>query len=64
MYFVKTGKVSTAIGKILARQQKFREEADYNIEGRFSYEDVKMEISDAKKFRETTIALLNLEPSK
>ncbi|MEI6703053.1 MAG: HEPN domain-containing protein [Deltaproteobacteria bacterium] len=49
--FVKTGDVSQEYGKILARQQKLREEADYSTDASFSVEDVTAALEDVEKFR-------------
>jgi uncharacterized protein (UPF0332 family) len=50
--FVKTNEVAQEYGKMLARQQKLREEADYATDSSFSQEDVTAALEDAKKFRE------------
>jgi uncharacterized protein (UPF0332 family) len=50
--FVKTNEVPQEYGKILARQQKLREEADYATDSSFSREDVAAALRDAGKFRE------------
>jgi uncharacterized protein (UPF0332 family) len=50
--FVKPGDIPHEYGKILARQQKLREEADYATDSSFSREDVIIAIDDAGKFRE------------
>lgn len=59
-HFIKTKELPLEIGKILARQQKFREESDYNVESRFQKEDVMIEIEDAKKFRSAAAELLKI----
>jgi len=46
------GDVSQEFGKILARQQKLREEADYSTDTSFSIEDVTTALEDVEKFRE------------
>jgi len=50
--FVKTNEVTQEYGKMLARQQKLREEADYVTDSSFSSEDVVTALKDAGKFRE------------
>lgn len=50
--FVKTNEVTQEYGKMLARQQKLREEADYVTDSSFSSEDVAAALKDAGKFRE------------
>jgi uncharacterized protein len=50
--FVKSGTVPQEYGKILARQQKLREDADYSTDSSFSQEDVTAALGDARKFRE------------
>ncbi|MFZ4439743.1 MAG: HEPN domain-containing protein, partial [Syntrophales bacterium] len=50
--FVKTNEVTQEYGKMLARQQKLREEADYVTDSSFSAEDVATALKDAGKFRE------------
>jgi uncharacterized protein (UPF0332 family) len=60
MHFVKTGIVELEIGRILARQQKFRSESDYNVEFRFDRESIEQEYEDAKKFREICMCLIFL----
>jgi len=49
--FVKTGAVSQEYGKILARQQKLREEADYSTDASFSIDDITAALEDVEKFR-------------
>jgi len=58
--FVKPGDVPHEYGKILARQQKLREEADYATDSSFSREDVVTAIDDAGKFRELARQITNL----
>lgn len=55
-HYVKSGLVSVETGRILARQQKFREESDYTVEARFSHEAIESEITDAKTFREVCLS--------
>jgi uncharacterized protein (UPF0332 family) len=67
LHYVKSGEVSTETGKTLARLQKFREESDYNVESRFTEDEVAMELSDVKIFRKITLDILrtagvNLQP--
>jgi uncharacterized protein (UPF0332 family) len=50
--FVKTNEVTQEYGKMLARLQKLREEADYVTASSFSPEDVAAALEDAGKFRE------------
>jgi uncharacterized protein (UPF0332 family) len=50
--FIKTNEVTQEYGKMLARQQKLREEADYVTDSSFSSEDVAAALKDAGKFRE------------
>jgi len=50
-HFVKTGDIPQEFGKILARQQKLREEADYSTEASFSTDDVAAALEDVEKFR-------------
>jgi len=61
LHFVKTGIVELEIGRILARQQKFRSESDYNVEFRFDRESIEQEYEDAKKFREICMYLIFLK---
>lgn len=58
-HFIKTGIIAVETGRILARQQKFREESDYTVESRFSPEAIKAEIADAKHFREVCVSQLS-----
>lgn len=58
-HFIKTGIVTVEVGRILARQQKFREESDYTVESRFSKEAIEAEIKDAKLFREVCLSRLS-----
>ena len=51
-HFVKTNEVTQEYGKMLARQQKLREEADYATGSSFSQEDVAAALQDAEKFRD------------
>lgn len=51
-HFVKTRDIPQEFGKILARQQKLREEADYSTEASFSTDDVAAALEDVEKFRE------------
>lgn len=60
--FVKTGDISQEFGKILARQQKLREEADYSTEASFSTEDVISALEDVEKFR--ALAYQTCEPAR
>jgi len=57
-HFIKTGAIAVDIGRILARQQKFRSESDYTVESRFSSEAIEVEIADAKLFRAVCLAHL------
>jgi uncharacterized protein (UPF0332 family) len=57
-HFIKNGIISVEIGRILARQQKFREESDYTVESRFTPEVIEIEIADAKLFREVCLSQL------
>ena len=59
LHFVKTGLVPLDAGRILARQQKFREESDYNVEFRLDRESIDQELLDAQKFREISLDFLN-----
>jgi len=56
--FVKTNEVTQEYGKMLARQQKLREEADYATDSSFSPEDVAAALEDAGKFRELAYQFL------
>ncbi len=56
--FVKTNEVPHEYGKLLARQQKLREEADYATDSSFSQEDVAAALKDAGKFRELAYQFL------
>lgn len=58
--FVKPGTVSQEYGKILARQQKLREEADYAVDSSFSRDDVTAALDDVGKFRELAGQFTNL----
>ena len=58
LHFVKTGLVPLEAGRILARQQKFREESDYNVEFLLDRESVEKELVDARKFREICLDFL------
>ena len=65
-YFVKTGVIAVETGRILSRQQKFREESDYTVESRFPPEAIEAEIADARLFREVCVVQLehdNVAPS-
>ena len=57
-HFIKTGVIAIETGRILARQQKFREESDYTVESRFSPEAIETEIADARHFREVCVSQL------
>jgi uncharacterized protein (UPF0332 family) len=57
-HFIKTGVIAVETGRILARQQKFREESDYTVESRFSSEAIEAEITDARLFREVCVSQL------
>ena len=57
--FVKTNEVAQEYGKMLARQQKLREEADYVTDSTFSPEDVVAALEDARKFRELAYQFLS-----
>ena len=59
-HFVKSALVPVDVGRILARQQKFREESDYTVEVRFSPEDIDTEIADAKLFRNVCVSHIQL----
>lgn len=50
--FVKPQLVPQEYGKILARQQKLREEADYATDSSFSQEDVTAALDETRRFRE------------
>ncbi len=56
--FVKTNEVTQEYGKMLARQQKLREEADYATDSSFSPVDVTAALGDAGKFRELAYQFL------
>ena len=56
--FVKTNEVTQEYGKMLARQQKLREEADYATDSSFSSEDVAAALEEAGKFRELAYQFL------
>lgn len=56
--FVKTNDVIQEYGKMLARQQKLREEADYATDSTFSQEDVIAALEDVRKFREMAYQFL------
>lgn len=58
-HFIKTGVIGVETGRILARQQKFREESDYTVESRFSPEAIEVEIADARLFREVCLSQLS-----
>ena len=60
-HFVKTGIVELEAGRILARQQKFRSESDYNVEFRFDRDSIMQEYEDARKFREICLSLIQVE---
>ncbi len=60
-YFVKTGIVEMEAGRILARQQKFRSESDYNVEFRFDRESIEQEYEDAQVFRKICMRLISSE---
>jgi uncharacterized protein (UPF0332 family) len=57
-HFVKTNEVPQEYGKMLARQQKLREEADYATDTSFSQDDVTTALEDAGKFRELAYQFL------
>ena len=59
--FVKTKEVTQEYGKMLARQQKLREEADYVTDSSFSSEDVATALKDAGKFRELAYQFIRQE---
>jgi uncharacterized protein (UPF0332 family) len=61
-HFIKTGEIAVDTGRILARQQKFREESDYTVESRFSAEAIEIEIADSRLFREECVLLITAEP--
>ena len=48
-------------GRILARQQKFRSESDYNVEFRFDRESIEQEYEDAQVFRKICMRLISSE---
>jgi uncharacterized protein (UPF0332 family) len=50
--------VTQEYGKMLARQQKLREEADYATDSSFSQEDVSAALEDAAKFRDLAYQFL------
>lgn len=58
LHFIKTDIVAVEVGRILARQQKFREESDYTVESRFSKEAIETEIADARQFRDVCLSHL------
>lgn len=58
-HFVKTGIIAVETGRILARQQEFREESDYTAESSFSPEAIEAEIADARHFREVCMSQLS-----
>lgn len=60
-HFVKSGIVKLEAGRILARQQKFRSESDYNVEFRFDRDSIEQEYEDARKFRDICLTLIQLE---
>lgn len=55
-HFIKNGVIAVDIGRIIARQQKFRAESDYTVESRFTSEAIEVEITDAKRFRAVCLA--------
>jgi len=57
--FVKTNIVPQEYGKVLARQQKLREEADYSTDSSFAQEDVAAALDDARRFRELAYKFTN-----
>lgn len=57
--YIKTGMIAVETGRILARQQKFREESDYTVESRFSPEAIEAEIADARLFRQVCVSRLS-----
>lgn len=59
--FVKPGTVSQEYGKILARQQKLREEADYATDSSFTREDVAAALEECGQFRHLAYRLTNSE---
>ena len=66
LHFIKTGAIPVETGRILARQQKFREESDYTVESRFPPEAIEAELADARLFREVCVVQLehdNVAPS-
>jgi uncharacterized protein (UPF0332 family) len=54
--FVRPGLILVETGRILSRQQKFREESDYTVEIRFTQEAIEAEIADARIFREVCVS--------
>ena len=57
---VKAKLVPQEYGKVLARQQKLREEADYATDSSFSREDVAAALDDTRRFRELAYQFTNL----
>jgi uncharacterized protein (UPF0332 family) len=57
--FVKDGAVPQEYGKIFARQQKLREEADYATDSSFLQEDIAAALDEARRFRELAYQFTN-----
>lgn len=49
-YFIKTGKIAKTFSSVLSQVEKSREEADYEFEKRFTKNNAKEALKQAKKF--------------